>query len=119
MRYGKSNGWLDDQPAVITRKVGNGSITYIGACLDDAGLKAMAQWMTKQSGVTTPLPGIPEGVEASRRYGQGHVVNILVNFSGQQQTIALPAEMKDVLQGGQTRQVHLPSYGVAVLDEAR
>ena len=32
MRYGKSNGWLDGQPAAVTRKVGKGSITYIGAC---------------------------------------------------------------------------------------
>ena len=34
LRYGKSNGWLDNQPAVITRTVGTGSITYIGALLD-------------------------------------------------------------------------------------
>ncbi len=34
MRYGKSNGWLDGQPAAITRKVGKGRITYIGAWLD-------------------------------------------------------------------------------------
>src|SRR5206468_1144242 len=26
-RYGKSNGWLDGQPAAVTRKVGKGSIT--------------------------------------------------------------------------------------------
>jgi beta-galactosidase len=29
MRYGKSNGWLDDQHAAVTRKVGKGRITYI------------------------------------------------------------------------------------------
>ncbi len=34
LRYGKSNGWLDDQPAMITRRVGHGSITYLGAVLD-------------------------------------------------------------------------------------
>ena len=28
--YGKSNGWLDGKPAIITRKVGKGSITYVG-----------------------------------------------------------------------------------------
>ena len=26
MRYGKSNGWLDGQPAAITRKVGKGGL---------------------------------------------------------------------------------------------
>jgi len=45
MRYGKSNGWLDGSPAVITRKVGSGSISYIGAWMDDAGMKRAAQWM--------------------------------------------------------------------------
>ncbi len=38
MRYGKSNGWLDGQPAAITRAVGKGSITYIGAWFDDKTL---------------------------------------------------------------------------------
>jgi len=38
-RYGKSNGWLDGQPAAITRAVGKGRITYIGGWLDDAGMK--------------------------------------------------------------------------------
>ncbi|RDJ93893.1 hypothetical protein B4Q13_18755, partial [Lacticaseibacillus rhamnosus] len=30
LRFGKSNGWLDDQPAVITRPYGKGRITYVG-----------------------------------------------------------------------------------------
>ncbi len=40
MRYGKSNGWLDGQPAAVTRKVGKGSITYIGAALDATTMKS-------------------------------------------------------------------------------
>src|SRR5581483_1101790 len=31
MRFGKSNGWLDDQPAVVTRRFDKGRITYNGA----------------------------------------------------------------------------------------
>ena len=34
LRYGKSNGWLDDQPAMISRPVGRGRISYLGAVLD-------------------------------------------------------------------------------------
>ncbi|HEY2016189.1 MAG TPA: beta-galactosidase, partial [Bryobacteraceae bacterium] len=30
LRYGASNGWLDGQPAAVTRSIGKGSITYIG-----------------------------------------------------------------------------------------
>ena len=41
LRYGASNGWLDNQPAMITRSVGKGTITYIGAWLDDALLQSV------------------------------------------------------------------------------
>ncbi|HET9087485.1 MAG TPA: beta-galactosidase, partial [Acidobacteriaceae bacterium] len=42
--YGKSNGWLDGKPAIISRKVGKGSITYVGAWMDEAGMAKLAQW---------------------------------------------------------------------------
>src|SRR5215468_2241407 len=35
LRYGRSNGWLDGQPAVVSRPFGRGRITYIGAVLDE------------------------------------------------------------------------------------
>ena len=57
--YGKSNGWLDGKPAIITRKVGRGSITYVGAWMDEAGMAKLAQWMTEMSGVTPSLAGVP------------------------------------------------------------
>lgn len=43
MRYGRSNGWLDDQPAVIQRKFGKGTITYLGALFDEAIMKQIAE----------------------------------------------------------------------------
>ena len=49
--YGKSNGWLDGKPAAITRRVGKGRITYIGAWLDGSAMNAAAKWMTDMSGV--------------------------------------------------------------------
>jgi beta-galactosidase len=119
LSYGKSNGWLDHAPAIITRKIGKGSITYIGACFDDASMKILAQWMATSAGVTTPLPNVPEGVEASQRYGAHHVVTILVNFSGREQEVPLPTPMENVLEGGQISRLHLAKYGVAVLDHPR
>jgi beta-galactosidase len=119
LRYGKSNGWLDGQPAMISRKVGKGSITYIGACFDEKGMVEIARWMQQQFGLTTPLPGVPLGVEASHRYGTDHVVTFLVNFSGADQEISLRTPMDDVLQGGAVQRVHLPVYGVAVLNRRK
>ena len=115
MRYGKSNGWLDGQPAAISRKVGKGRITYIGAWLDKTTMATAAEWMTDTSGVKPLLRGIPDGVEVSSRRGPHGTIYILVNFSRQTQTIILPAMMNDVLQGGSESFVKLPQYGVAVL----
>lgn len=118
-RFGASNGWLDSQPAVITRKVGTGRITYIGAWLDDATMKAAARWMTEISGVTPALGPAPEGVEVSARYGARGAVYILVNLAKLPQTLSLPWPMTDVLEGGSKQSVTLPQYGVAVLFRAR
>ena len=59
MRYGKSNGWLDGQPAAVTRKVGKGRITYIGAMLDEPTMASAAKWMIESSGVSPVWPGVP------------------------------------------------------------
>jgi beta-galactosidase len=116
-RYGKSNGWLDGQPAAITRKVGKGGrISYIGGWFDDAAMKAAAKWMTDESGVQPAFGPVPAGVEVDPRYGpHGEAVFILVNLSKAEQTIQLPKKMLDVLAGGETSSVTLPNYGVAVL----
>jgi beta-galactosidase len=114
-RYGKSNGWLDGQPAAITRKVGKGRITYIGAWLDDDGMKAAAKWMTDVSGVKPVLNSVPPGVEVYPRYAKNRMVYILVNFAKAEQNIPLPGQMEDVLNGGSAKSISLPVYGVAVL----
>jgi beta-galactosidase len=117
--YGKSNGWLDGQPAAITRQVGKGRITYIGAWFDDAGMVAAAKWMTDVSGVKPAFGTVPEGVEVYPRHGENKTVVILVNLSKTEQTVALPGEMTDVLGGGTKRSVILPVYGVAVLETSQ
>jgi len=115
MRYGQSNGWLDGQPAAITRKVGKGRITYIGAWLDPKTMAEAAKWMAEDSGVKPAFGSVPSGVEVSRRYGAQSVVYVLINFSGTPQTISLPRAMTDVLEGGSKTAVTLANYGVAVL----
>ena len=117
MHYDKSNGWLDGSPAAITRKVGRGTITYIGIWMDDAGMKNAAQWMLSMSGVKPDLPVVPEGVEVERRVGPSGSIYLMENFSASQQTISLPRAMADVLAGGSVRSVTLPVYGVAILAE--
>jgi len=115
MRYGKSNGWLDGQPAAVTRKVGKGRITYIGAGLDETTMAAAAKWMTETSGLEAVWPGVPEGVDVSVRSGGGKTVYILINFAAESKAVTLPAAMENVLDGTKGASVTLPQYGVAVL----
>ena len=119
MRYGKSNGWLDGQPAVLTRKYGKGRITYIGAVLDDKTMAAASKWMIEKSGVTPVLGPVPEGVEVCRRAGGNSQVFILINHTQEKQHITLPHSMKMLLERGEAAAVDLPAYGVVVLGDNR
>ncbi len=114
LKYGKSNGWLDQQPAVITRVYGKGRITYVGAELDDKLMTAAAEWMTQKSGVTPVFGPVPDGVEVSRRIGPSKQVFVLINYSQENRRVHLPRSMKLVLDGKQGDAVDLPPYGVAV-----
>lgn len=114
LKYGKSNGWLDDQPAVVTHAYGKGRITYIAAVLDDKLMAAAAEWMTQQSGVTAVFGPLPEGVEVSRRVGPGKRVFVMINYAQETRRVNLPHSMKFVLGDRQGDAVNLPPYGVAV-----
>ena len=115
LKFGKSNGWLDDQPAAITRPFGKGRITYIGAILDDKLTAAAAEWMVQRSGVTPVFGPVPEGVEVSRRIGGGKQVFILINYAQESRAVKLPYSMKALLTNRQADKVELPPYGVEIL----
>jgi beta-galactosidase len=117
LRYGKSNGWLDEQPAMISRRVGKGSIAYLGAVLDPALMRSVLQSMTGGAGVQPEFGSLPEKVEVCRRVGKGRTIYILINHGATQATIALSGTMLDVLHDGRsTDKVVLESQGVAVIE---
>ena len=115
MRYEMPRSWLDGQPAAVTRKVGNGSIAYLGAWLDEAGMRRAVQWMLRDSGAQPDLLHHPEGVEVYRRVARGHEVFIVENDASEERTIELPVPMDEVLSGKTVHAVKLPIYGVVVL----
>ena len=118
MTYGKSNGWLDGQPAAVTRKVGAGSITYIGAALTGDTLQHAAAWMLQTSGVEPVLPNLPAAIDAAVLTGNGKRITILTNYGTAAQAVDLPVPMTDVLTGATTTHLDLPRYAVAVLQQA-
>lgn len=115
MRYHAPHSWLDGQPAAVTRKIGNGSFTYVGAWLDDAGMKRATQWMLTEASLKPDVFSAPEGVEVYRRDAKDHDVFIVDNTSLQDQAISLPTAMKDALTDQVVHSVKLPAFGVAVL----
>ena len=121
LTYGPSNGWLDGQPAAITRKVGKGSITYVGAWLDDALLANLTNQLISQSGVTPKIANVPAGVEVCVRSRGEHSVAILINHTTSEQRVSLPKTATDLLASGtpSVSSVSLPKYGVAVLELSR
>jgi len=117
LTYGASNGWLDGQPAVISRKAGKGRITYIGAWLDDNLMRVATKWMIGLAGLQAALGPVPEGVEVSRRVGDGKEVFVLVNHTKSPQHVALPRTMRRVLEeGASASALDLPPRGVEVLE---
>jgi len=115
LKYGKSNGWLDEQPAAVTRAYAKGRITYIGAILDDKLMAAAAEWMVQKSGVPPGFGSLPEGVEVSRRMGGGKRLYILINYAQDSRRVALPHPMKVLLENKQAETLELAPYGVSVL----
>jgi beta-galactosidase len=116
LSYGASNGWLDKQPAVITRKVGTGRITYVGAVLDDGLLAQFAKWIAETNDLHAVFGPVPEGVEVSERKGDGKDVFILINLKREPQSVQVPRAMKRLLGSGEAvNSVTLPAYGVEIL----
>lgn len=117
LTYGRSNGWLDKQPAVVTRKVGKGRITYVGTVLDDTLMAQLANWIVSTSNLQPAFGPVPDDVEVSRRSAGSRDVFILVNLGREERQVPLSKPMKRVLAYGEAvNTVTLPPYGVEVLD---
>ncbi len=119
LRYGKANGWLDGQPAAVTRRSGAGRITYVGAWLDDALSLATVRWACEQAQVATPWDGLPNGVEISSRTGADRNVYVICNHGTSARKLVLPFSAFNVLEGrAADRELTIPANEVVVLTES-
>jgi len=114
-RYGESNGWLDGQAAITSHSYGKGSVTYVGAWLDDASQQKLIDDIAKAAGVE-PVMECPVGVEARKRVNaQGDEIVILINHERDEKNVSLPWLAHEYLKNLDTSELQLEPYGVAVV----
>jgi beta-galactosidase len=118
-RYGKSNGWLDEQTAMTVKSVRTGMVYYSGAYLDE---NAQREFITRAAQVAGISPALetPPGVQATRRTpaSGGKDILFLINHTRQEQLVTLNGTYDEQLTGSRSAGYYrLPPYGVGVLTE--
>jgi beta-galactosidase len=115
-RYGKSNGWLDDYPAVTVHPYGQGRVYFVGAYLDDVSQQSLLDRIAAAAGVE-PAMETPAGVEARKRVNaEGVEVFIVVNHERIDRLVQLPWQAHEHLSGLSVKdELKLGPYGVAIL----
>lgn len=118
MRYPASADWLDNAAAIISRKVGRGRVTYIGAWLDDAALARVLAWCASHAGAAPLLANIPKGVEVIARLAGARQLQFVINWAPTTQTVTLPRPLVDLIGSkAPVSAITLPPYGVAVMEK--
>jgi len=117
-RYGKQNGWLDDQIAITVNPKRNATafVYYVGAYLDEAAQSALMDLVLTASDIRAPMQ-VPQGVEICQRVSPaGEKIYILINHRNEPQKVTLPwkahEHLSDITCQGE---LALPTYGVAIL----
>ena len=130
--YGPGNGWLTGKPAMITRTIGSGSISYLGTLLSPDLLRSLLQRAAAQAGVAPPAQHLPPEVElcvrAATSQGKIRRVFILINHSDTPHSATLSGSFLSLLpdihavaagiaSSTPSTQIDLPPQGVAVLTQ--
>jgi beta-galactosidase len=114
-RYGAGQGWLSGQPAITVHDYGAGKVYFVGSYLDDAAQDALFAMILREAGLQPALE-TPRGVEACVRVSaDGREVFILINHGNTPQTISLPWQAHNHLNGQIITALALEPYGAAVL----
>lgn len=114
-RYGKSNGWLDDQIAISLDQYGKGLVYYVGAYLDELSQQALLAQIIETAKVTTyaTVPGVHVSTRVQPGGGE---VYIVINHNSTQCAVHMPWHSFDHLREvSLASDFDLPAYSVAVL----
>jgi len=115
-KYGKSNGWLDDQIAITVGAFGMGLVYYVGTYLDELTQQKMLDRFLANT-MIRPIE-TPAGVEIRMLVNaDGEEIIIAINHTPLQQKINLPWDQAHEHLSGiiVPKESLQPPYGVAVL----
>ncbi len=115
MTYGPSATWLANQPAALSRTIGKGTLTYLGATLDAPTLASFAASQLAEVGLQPLLPNLPHDIELMQRTGPSSRVWILINHGDEPHHIALPHTATDLFTSHPVTTLDLAPHAVAVL----
>lgn len=110
-----SDSLLGKSPALTGKKLGKGMIYYLGTCLDEPGIAALAPWLLGRIGIA-PLAQAAQEVEViARRQGKRRWIIALNHSAAPQRIAGLPAG-KDLLGGAAVENAAaiLEGYGVGI-----
>ncbi|HET8949739.1 MAG TPA: beta-galactosidase [Solirubrobacteraceae bacterium] len=96
-------------PALTSRRVGQGLARYLATVPDDAGALTVVDLVLAGAGVEPVLAGLPERVEAARR---GALLT-LVNHGGE--PVEVTVEGVDAISGERIDRVRLDTFGWAMV----
>lgn len=109
-----SDGDLAGCPAVTRHSYGSGTAWYVATQLDEASLSSLLGEALAEASVEPVLPGLPDGVQAAVRTGEGRRFLILLNHGTSPREVPLPSPMRDTA-GNLVAEVILGPYGTAIL----
>jgi len=111
-----TEGELAGRPAITRHEYGRGVAWYLGTRPDPALMRGLLDRVRAEAGVEPVLPGLPDGVQATVRHGDGVSYLFLLNHSAQTATVTLPAPAVDLLGADSpVTSVSLAPRGVAIL----
>ncbi|MGN6818994.1 MAG: beta-galactosidase [Sphingomonas sp.] len=115
--YRDAGGWLDGKAAIVSRKVGRGSITYVGAWLDTATMAKLASNLLADAGVSPIVRDADPDLEIAERAGAGKRLLIVINHGTVPHSFAPPAGASPA--GGDWTDGRIAAHGVAWFTLAR
>ncbi|HLI38365.1 MAG TPA: beta-galactosidase [Streptosporangiaceae bacterium] len=112
-----ADGELAGRPAITRHAAGSGAAWYAGTRLGADAAGRLLGRICAEAGVRPVLGGLPPGVQAAVRHGDGARYLFLLNHGPEPVTVALPEAGPDLLTdpGRPVDRAHLPVRGVAVI----